>query len=193
MKIGVDMITTIAQALIPGEPRMFSVVNPLPMDVEAVDLSILREAGAGVIEVTLASASWEGIVGDVEPWVKAVFVNRGEFEKLSFADDVEAIKLAGKTRDPGWPAFRKHFLIGKRCAACGGVDFLELHHVLPFHDFPEKELDEGNVIPLCEKPSRNCHFVFGHALNWKGYVKTVRDDAARQLRHVATSAAIAKA
>jgi 5-methylcytosine-specific restriction endonuclease McrA len=61
-------------------------------------------------------------------------------------------KTQGKLRSPKWPKFRKQFLKGKACAACGKTDKLQLHHIHPFHLFPERELDETNVIPLCEGP-----------------------------------------
>ena len=72
------------------------------------------------------------------------------------------------------------------CAACGSKDFLEVHHILPFHKFPALELDEDNLVTLCEG-TRGCHFCFGHAYSWKGWVDTVREDAARHLKNVQES------
>jgi hypothetical protein len=64
-----------------------------------------------------------------------------------------------------------------RCAACFGKDYLEVHHVKPFHLHPELELEPANLITLCENPTHNCHFIFGHVLDWRLANPFVRDDA----------------
>lgn len=74
-----------------------------------------------------------------------------------------------KRRHPKWKLLRDNFVNGKKCAACGGKEQLQAHHKKPFHLFPELELDEKNLIVLCEHPSKNCHFVFGHLMNWSTY------------------------
>jgi hypothetical protein len=94
-------------------------------------------------------------------------------------------------RSPHWPHVREAFLHGKTCAACGGSECLEAHHKQPFHDRPELELDPANLIALCERPSHNCHFVFGHAGNWRGFVPTVEADAEKHLGDVQKSNALA--
>lgn len=71
-------------------------------------------------------------------------------------------------RSSKWKAVRQAFLQGKRCAACGGVDYLEAHHIVPFHIDPSLELDIKNLIALCDRPGRsNCHLDIGHLGNWK--------------------------
>jgi hypothetical protein len=91
----------------------------------------------------------------------------------------DPLKLNGKKRSPKWAAFRRQFLQGKVCAVCGGTKKLELHHIRPFHLHPELELDEGNVIPLCEnnKDGVNCHLLFGHLGSFKSFNLTVISDA----------------
>jgi hypothetical protein len=74
-----------------------------------------------------------------------------------------------KRRHPKWKLLRDGFITGKKCAACGGKEHLQAHHKKPFHLFPELELEEKNLIVLCEHPSKNCHFVFGHLMNWSTY------------------------
>jgi hypothetical protein len=96
-------------------------------------------------------------------------------------------------RSPHWPHVRAAFLHGKACAACGGSENLEAHHKKPFHLHPDLELDPSNLICLCEKPSHNCHFIFGHAGNWHGYVPTVEADAAKHLDDTKKSDELAKA
>ncbi len=82
----------------------------------------------------------------------------------------------GHIRSSRWPAVRKAFLVGKSCAACGGIDSLEAHHMKPFHLYPELELDPNNLLALCEKPSHSCHFTFGHFWNWSKYNEQVIAD-----------------
>ncbi len=88
-------------------------------------------------------------------------------------------------RSSHWPAVRAaHLKRFPTCAACGAKDTLEVHHVKPFHLFPELELQDDNLITLCEKPGHSCHFVFGHNYNWKCWNPEVREDAARQFARV---------
>ena len=52
-----------------------------------------------------------------------------------------------------------------------------MHHVIPVHVDGERELDENNFIVLCQNRTLNCHFLFGHLLNWSKYNQDVRKDA----------------
>jgi 5-methylcytosine-specific restriction endonuclease McrA len=96
--------------------------------------------------------------------------------------------LQGKTqllkkRSSRWKKVRTEFLKGKRCAACGGVDYLEAHHIVPFHQDPSKELDPTNLIALCDRPGRsNCHLDIGHLGNWKRENPHVQASADQALR-----------
>lgn len=81
-------------------------------------------------------------------------------------------------RSSHWPTFRRKFLKGRTCAVCGSKKELEAHHIKPFHLFPELELVESNVIPLCESTKYvNCHLMFGHYGNYRSYNRHVRKDA----------------
>lgn len=80
-------------------------------------------------------------------------------------------------RSPQWAGVRKQFLKwNPTCAACGSKDNLEVHHVKPFHLFPELELAPENLIVLCENGG-NCHLTFGHLKNWKSWNIAVRQHA----------------
>ena len=81
-------------------------------------------------------------------------------------------------RSPKWAAFAKRYLKGKACACCGRSDQVVPHHIKPYHLFPDLELDENNLIPLCEGRTVNCHLAVGHLFRWKSYNETVREDAA---------------
>jgi hypothetical protein len=76
----------------------------------------------------------------------------------------------GSKRSGKWPRVRMHFLENyPRCEACGGNRNVEVHHVKPFHENPELELDVSNLITLCESRSNgaNCHLLFGHLGNFR--------------------------
>lgn len=83
-------------------------------------------------------------------------------------------------RSTKWPTFRKNFLKGKSCAVCGGTKKLEAHHIIPFHINPSLELDETNLIALCEgNKNINCHLVIGHKQNFKKFNANVKKDSKR--------------
>lgn len=69
------------------------------------------------------------------------------------------------------------------CQACGRKDKLEVHHIIPYSISPEKELDENNLITLC---SQNCHFTFGHLMDYKSWNKDVISDCANYLLKIKT-------
>jgi 5-methylcytosine-specific restriction endonuclease McrA len=71
---------------------------------------------------------------------------------------------------------KAHLKRNKTCAACGGKKELEVHHIVPVHLSPERELDPTNLITLCE--ARECHHAFGHMYDWRfGNPKVVEDAA----------------
>lgn len=85
-------------------------------------------------------------------------------------------------RSGRWATVRKQHLEREpACAACGRAKELEVHHIQPYHEHPELELDPGNLITLCADP---CHLVHGHLLNWKRSNEAVREDAARYRRRI---------
>jgi 5-methylcytosine-specific restriction protein A len=73
-----------------------------------------------------------------------------------------------KLRSPRWDDVRKiHLKSFPTCAACGSETNLQVHHIKPFHLYPELELDEENLITLCETKTHRCHFKIGHLGSWK--------------------------
>jgi 5-methylcytosine-specific restriction endonuclease McrA len=80
-------------------------------------------------------------------------------------------------RSGSWARVRREHLEQEpSCAACGRSRELEVHHVVPYHERPELELDPTNLITLCADP---CHIVHGHLMNWKKSNPDVREDAMR--------------
>jgi 5-methylcytosine-specific restriction endonuclease McrA len=88
-------------------------------------------------------------------------------------------------RSEQWPEAREaHLKSEPKCQGCGGTDHLQVHHIQPFHEHPELELDQANLITLCEHPAHDCHFHFGHLLDWYSSNPQVREDAAAYLEKV---------
>jgi 5-methylcytosine-specific restriction protein A len=81
----------------------------------------------------------------------------------------------GKSRSPKWGALRDRFLVGKVCAVCGGKEKLQAHHVLPFHLRPDLELEESNLLALCESKHLgiNCHLLVGHLGDFRKFNRSV--------------------
>jgi len=79
------------------------------------------------------------------------------------------------TRAPGWSKARKNYLkLHPKCELCGGTKGLEVHHVIPFKESPDLELDPNNFQTLC-RPKR-CHIFFGHLGSWRKFNPTVKED-----------------
>lgn len=71
-------------------------------------------------------------------------------------------------RSSHWPSVRlAHLLQHPTCIVCGGTKKLQVHHIKPFHLYPELELIPDNLATLCEakRGGVNCHLWFGH-LGW---------------------------
>jgi 5-methylcytosine-specific restriction endonuclease McrA len=97
---------------------------------------------------------------------------------------IQSVVAYVQGRSSQWPRTRATWLIDHpTCAACGGTEGLNVHHVFPVYVYPERELDPHNLITLCEK--RNCHFIWGHLnKSWKTWNRTVVEDAAAWLAKV---------
>lgn len=87
-------------------------------------------------------------------------------------------KTLGAVRSSRWPTVRKNFLGNKPCALCCGMDKREVHHKKSFKEHPELELDETNLIVLCEskKWGITCHQFFGHLGDYKRINNNVEAD-----------------
>ncbi len=93
----------------------------------------------------------------------------------------------GLKRSYKWPNVMKAFLKkNPACAVCGKADAVNVHHIAPFEFIvnfgrPELELDERNLITLCEaesgKPEENHHLWVGHGGDFKKVNISVREDA----------------
>lgn len=91
------------------------------------------------------------------------------FPELGF---VEAF---GKPRSPQWDEVRdRHLAANPRCLCCGRRENLQVHHIKPYHLFPELELEPSNLIVLCSGGPINCHYLAGHGgAGWHRYIENV--------------------
>ena len=81
-------------------------------------------------------------------------------------------------RSNKWPSVRKEHLKNESwCRFCGEIRNLEVHHIEPFHLHPELELDDYNLITLCECIGKECHFKKGHLGNWKKFNQDIKNEA----------------
>lgn len=89
-------------------------------------------------------------------------------------------KIRYAVRSPGWSKLREeHIKKQPHCQACGSKKNPEVHHIVPVHLDPSKELDPNNLITLCDK---YCHFIFGHLMDYKSWNINVRNEASRYLQ-----------
>jgi len=81
-----------------------------------------------------------------------------------FGRQADPSNVTGAPRSPQWPKVRaEHLKANPACAACGGRDSLEVHHIHGFAERPDLELDPRNLLTLC---ASDCHLVFGHLHAW---------------------------
>lgn len=99
----------------------------------------------------------------------------------NFKDVIQGKASLGHKRSNKWPTVRKnHLKDNPTCAVCGGTEKIEVHHIKPFHEYPELELDPDNLISLCESKSFGivCHLFAGHLGSYKKTNPSVVEDAA---------------
>ena len=98
----------------------------------------------------------------------------------SITDTVQGKNPSKNKRSPKWDKVRKaHLAQFPNCAVCDGSDSLEVHHIKPFHLHPELELEDSNLITLCEskKNGVTCHLFIGHLGSYKSFNENAREDA----------------
>jgi len=79
------------------------------------------------------------------------------------------------------------------CAVCGSTKNLQVHHIFPFHycialGCPDLELDDRNLITLCETKGFDHHLLIGHFDDFKSSNLNVKNDV--QTYHNLTEAQI---
>ena len=100
--------------------------------------------------------------------------------------DVAPPKPSPRKRSSAWPEWSDRYMARHPfCAVTGrliwrnGKFIVEaaLHHIVPFHLDPERELDETNVLPMTEAPPFNAHLIVGHLGDWRSFNPEVVEDA----------------
>lgn len=85
-------------------------------------------------------------------------------------------------RSPDWPPARRDHLRREPACLITGIDDpkrLNVHHIKPYHEFPELELEQANMITLAEA-SINIHFLIGHGgRSWLDYNPNIRKQIRR--------------
>jgi hypothetical protein len=103
-------------------------------------------------------------------------VFKGFYKEYLITNDKNKFELQSQ-RNKDWKKLRNYVVEkNKKCCVCGKTTNLVAHHKLPFHLYPEKELDEDNIIILCENRPVNCHYLFGHLMDWKKYNSNITED-----------------
>jgi len=85
-------------------------------------------------------------------------------------DKIQGKVVKGKKRSGKWRyRRRKHLKKFPRCAVCESKKKLEVHHIIPFSVDPSLELEDSNLVTLCEnkKYGCNCHLLIGHLGNYQ--------------------------
>ena len=78
------------------------------------------------------------------------------------------------TRSSQWPKVRKQYLKeNPNCVVCG-KKASAVHHIVPFHVDPGRELDPDNLIGFC---GHQHHLLVGHLMWWKAWNPSVEEDS----------------
>lgn len=86
----------------------------------------------------------------------------------------ESTNFGGIKRSPEWRRVRnEHIKRNPKCAVTGSTKRCEVHHILPFHLYPEHELDPNNLITL----RRDMHFIFAHLMSYHSWNPNIVEDA----------------
>jgi len=88
--------------------------------------------------------------------------------------------------DSKWRRVRNQFYATHQtCAMCGAAKDVQVHHILPWHLYPDLRYTHTNLISLCQP----CHFRFGHGRDWKAYnpdIGNLSEAARESLKKVVT-------
>lgn len=88
-------------------------------------------------------------------------------------------------RSNRWPSVRNAWLkMNPTCAVCGNRYGNDVHHIKPYHLYPDEELAASNLVTLCPRD----HFVFGHLCDWRAYNPDVLKDASDWRAKIASRA-----
>lgn len=151
--------------------RVFTRLEADSLLREAMKLCGARFDQYNIVFAAVRTGGWIGASHWVDGLQPQTMLEQVHYECLR----LELLKTNGVPRSPHWRAVRASHLKNEGwCRACGGTDFLEVHHIKPFHLHPDLELVDSNLITLCENSPTDCHLVLGHLGNWKDFNPNVR-------------------
>jgi 5-methylcytosine-specific restriction enzyme A len=78
-------------------------------------------------------------------------------------------------RASAWPHERDEYLKENPMCVCCGGRAETVHHILPVHLYPEKELVRSNYRSVCNKHC--CHQMIGHLGDFRSWNPEFDDDA----------------
>lgn len=94
--------------------------------------------------------------------------------KLNLAASKFRTVLYKKKRSSKWASVEKKFIKNHpQCEVCGTTKHLQVHHIKPFHLYPELELEESNLIVVC-MDSKECHLRIAHGGNFREYCPEIK-------------------
>lgn len=98
--------------------------------------------------------------------------------------------IVKRLRSPKWRHVEKeHLSRHGYCPGCGSVKHLQVHHIAPFKEHPERELDPTNLVTACmDLPE--CHLRIAHGDNFKAYNPNVMKHLAASFTNPETREAI---
>ena len=89
--------------------------------------------------------------------------------------DCEGLYRSLEGRSSQWTDLQKaHLKLSPICLVCGTKRRRQVHHIKPYHLFPELELDPTNLITLCLPH----HLLVGHLQYWRSWNPQVVEMAA---------------
>jgi 5-methylcytosine-specific restriction endonuclease McrA len=98
------------------------------------------------------------------------------FIAIKFFLHKRKVNVLSLPRNSNWRKIRnQHLEKNPFCSVCRSKKNLSVHHIKSFHENPHLELDPENLITLCENKNLNCHFVFGHKMNWRNINEKLMD------------------
>lgn len=134
--------------------------NPLPSPTHDPEASLRASTG---------QTAWRRLAVQIGLLLLDWAVSR---EIIQEQPDRSGLLAGGRLRSPKWETVRRaHLSIHPACAVTGETTGVEVHHVVPFHEAPELELDPRNLMTLSSSSTRlnglDVHRWIGHLGDWR--------------------------
>jgi len=100
---------------------------------------------------------------------------------IACAEAIQSANSAEKARSGRWETTRDRYIeVHAFCEYCGRARSTVVHHVVPFHEDPERELDVANFLALCDQ----CHLRQAHLGDFKAWNPLIREEIQRNAEMV---------